>query len=234
VGPGRCVPKGGEPIRLPTAFLLCVLSSLLPAAQAWAHEGNPNYRSEISALVPAVRGIEFEVLNYDDRLMLTNNSNETVLVRGYQREPYIRIDGDGTVQVNKRSPSFYLNEDRFAQVELPDEANEKSPPRWDTVSKTGRYEWHDHRIHWMSRETPPQVQDKDKPTKITDWKVPIQVGDQKVNLTGTLRWEPSDSSIPTAAYFALGGVALASLLLISTSRRIRRRKRPAKRGEAWG
>ena len=64
-------------------------------------------------------GVEIEVLNYDDRLLLTNKSDETVLVRGYEREPYIRISGDGTVQVNKRSPSFYLNEDRFAQVEVP-------------------------------------------------------------------------------------------------------------------
>jgi hypothetical protein len=234
VGPGRRVPKGGEPIRLPTAFLLCVLSSLLLAVQAWAHSGNPNYRSEIRALVPAVPGIDVEVLNYDDRLLLTNKSSRTVLVLGYEKEPYIRIDGDGTVQVNKRSPSFYLNEDRFAQVEVPAEANERAAPLWQTISKTGRYEWHDHRIHWMSKETPPQVTDKDKPTKISDWKVPIQVGDQKANLTGTLRWEPSDSSIPAGAFIALGGVALASLVLISTSRRMRRRKRPAKRGEAWG
>jgi hypothetical protein len=211
-----------------------VLSSLLVAVQAWAHSGNPNYRSEIRALVPAVPGIDVEVLNYDDRLLLTNKSSRTVLVRGYEKEPYIRIDGDGTVQVNKHSPSFYLNEDRFAQVEVPAEANEKAAPQWQTVSKTGRYEWHDHRIHWMSKETPPQVKDKDKPTKISDWRVPIQVGDQKANLTGALRWEPSDSSIPPAAFIALGGVALASLLLISTSRRMRRGKRPAKRGEAWG
>jgi hypothetical protein len=213
---------------------MCLVSSLSLTGYAYAHEGNPNYRSEIRALVPAVPGIDIEVLNYDDRLLLTNRSGKQVLVTGYEGEPYIRIRPDGLVQVNKRSPSFYLNEDRFAQVEVPDEATKNASPRWDDVSKTGRYEWHDHRIHWMSKETPPQVTDEGKPTKISDWKVPIQVGDTKANLTGTLSWEPNDSSIPTGAYIALGGVALASLLLISTSRRMRRRKQPGKRKEAWG
>jgi hypothetical protein len=213
--------------------VLCAFSGMFPAL-AWGHEGNPNYRSEIRALVPAVPGIQLEVLNYDDRLLLTNRTDQTVLVRGYEREPYVRIDGDGSVQVNKRSPSYYLNEDRFAQVEVPAEANEKAAPLWQTVSKTGRYEWHDHRIHWMSKETPPQVKDKDKPAKISDWRVPLEVGDQKVNLTGTLRWEPGDSSIPTGAYIALGAVALASLLLFGASRRIRRQKKPARQSEAWG
>ena len=49
------------------------------------------------------------------------------------------------------------------------------------------------------------MKDEDKPAKIFDWKVPIQVGDQRARLTGTLSWEPSDSSVPTAAFIALGG-----------------------------
>ena len=86
----------------------------------------------------------------------------------------------------------------------------------------------------MSKEKPPQVKDEDKPAKISDWRVPIQVGNTKANLTGTLRWEPSDSSIPTGAYFALAAIALASGLLMVASRRIRGRKKPASRKEAWG
>jgi hypothetical protein len=219
---------------LPLACVACALSSMFMSGVAWGHDGNPNYRSEIRALVPAIPGIDVEVLNYDDRLLLKNKSGETVLVRGYEREPYIRITSGGAVQVNKRSPSFYLNEDRFAQVEVPADADGRAAPRWDTVSKTGRYEWHDHRIHWMSKEKPPQVTDEDKPAKVLDWKVPIQVGKQNARLTGTLSWEPSDSSAPVAAYIALGAVAAASGLLILASRRIRRRRSVAAKGEAWG
>jgi copper transport protein len=41
------------------------------------------------------------------------------------------------------------------------------------ISKTGRFEWHDHRMHWMSESDPEQVKDKDARTKVFDWKVPI-------------------------------------------------------------
>ena len=45
---------------------------------------------------------------------------------------------------------------------MPADADEKATPRWEVVGSNGRYEWHDHRIHWMSKDTPPQVKDEDK------------------------------------------------------------------------
>ena len=47
------------------------------------------------------------------------------------------------------------------------------------VDRTGQFEWHDHRIHWMSPVTPPQVKDKSKRTLIFNWQVPIAVGATK-------------------------------------------------------
>ena len=115
---------------------------------------------------PAVPGLQVQVLNYDDRLLLINRTGKTVLVRGYEREPYARLRADGTVEVNRRSPSYYLNEERYGGTPVPDSASPKAPPQWSEVSKTGRFETHDHRIHWMSKgTTPPQVKDEDKRTE---------------------------------------------------------------------
>jgi hypothetical protein len=205
---------------------------LLPAA-AWAHAGNPNFRSDIRRLTPDLSGVKVEVLNYDDRLLLTNKSNQQVLVEGYEKEPYLRFDPNGLVVVNKRSPSYYLNQDRFGKSDVPPEATKNAEPLWQTVSKSGRYEWHDHRIHWMSKQLPPQVKNKDKPAKILNWVVPMKIGHQDARLTGTLRWDPTNSSAPTAAFVALGGIAIASVLLILASRRVRRRRASVQRGEAW-
>jgi hypothetical protein len=221
--------------RASVACALVALALCLVPSNALAHAGNPNFRSEITTVRPPVPGLSAEVINYDDRLVLVNRTGKDVTVRGYDGEPYVQILSDGEVRVNKLSPSHYLNEDRFAQVEVPDEASGRARPRWETVSKTGRYEWHDHRIHWMSKETPPQVKDEDKHAKIFDWRVPIEVGNRDVRMSGTLRWEPSDSGIPTFAYIALAALAAATAVLMVASRRVRRRRiSGGRRGEAWG
>jgi hypothetical protein len=220
--------------RLATTLVGTFLSVLLLVpAGAFAHAGNPSFRSEVKQVRPSIPGLSVEVQNYDDRLVLVNATGKTVLVRGYDGEPYVRILGDKTVEVNKRSPSYYLNEDRFAQVKVPAEANERAAPAWDVVGKSGRYEWHDHRIHWMSKDTPPQVEDKSKPARIFDWRVPLVVGAQRASVTGTLSWEPEDSGVPTAALIALGGLAAVSLLLFALSRRLRTRKLEERRSDAW-
>jgi hypothetical protein len=125
------------------------------APVALAHQGNPNFRSRVRALTPPVDGIQLQVVNYDDSLELQNRSGKTVIVEGYRGEPYVRIAADGTVAVNHRSPSYYLNDDRYAEgVTVPADATPKAVPDWQMVDRTGRFTWHDHRIHWMARTRP--------------------------------------------------------------------------------
>ncbi len=219
--------------RLRVALAAALVSLMAAPTGAFGHTGNPNFRSTIRAVQPDVPGLGIQVLNYDDRLLLVNRSGRTVLVRGYDGEPYVRVQSKGTVEVNKRAPTYYLNEDRYAKVNVPSQASDSAPPQWQVVARDGRYEWHDHRIHWMSKSVPPQVKDKDKETRIFDWRVPLVVGATPTRITGTLTWEPEDSGIPPAALIGLGGLAAVSLLLFVVSRRIRTRNVEAKKDSAW-
>ena len=201
-----------------------VLAALL-SPSALAHGGNPDFRSQFRTIAPAVPGLDVQVLNYDDRLLLINRTGKTVVVRGYENEPYARLRADGTVEVNLRSPSHYLNEERYGGTPVPADADPDTPPRWSEVSKTGRFETHDHRIHWMSKgATPPQVTDKSKRTKVFDWRVPIVVGSRPAALTGTLFWQPSSGGgIPGAAIAALVALVVLTVVLFVVSRRVRAR-----------
>jgi hypothetical protein len=212
-----------------------VLVALAAAGTAGAHGGNPKFRSQFRSIQPAIGGIEVDVLNYDDRLLLINRSGRTVAISGYEREPYARLLADGTVEVNRRSPTHYLNEERYGGTPVPPSADPKAPPQWQTVSRTGRFEWHDHRIHWMSKDAvPPQVKDEDVRTKVFDWRVPIRVGSRRARLTGTLFWQPPTASgVPTAAIVALAVLVVATLALFVVTRR-RRGTAPARRPrQSW-
>ena len=221
--------------RAVTATLVAGFLLALVAGTASAHGGNSKFRSVFRSIQPAASGIRVDVLNYDDRLLMINRSGKTVAISGYEREPYARLRADGTVEVNRRSPTHYLNEERYGGTPVPQGADPKVPPQWQVISRTGRFEWHDHRIHWMSKDTvPPQVKDQDKRTEVFDWSVPIRVGSRPARLTGTLFWQPATASgVPTAAIVALVVLVVLTVALFVVTRRRRAAAAPRPRRQAW-
>lgn len=164
---------------------------------------NTSYRSNIVQVSPSVPGLSLRVLDYNDELVLTNRTGRTVTVLGYSGEPFMRILADGTVQVNMASPAYYLDQNFYGNVTVPSSASSSFAPRWSTVDKTGAYQWHDHRIHWMSPVTPPQVKDKAKTTKIFDWRVPFRVNSQPGTVYGNLYWIGKKGGFPLWALISL-------------------------------
>ena len=205
------------------------------AAPALAHEGNANYKSEVRAIAPALQGLEAQVLNNDDRILVTYDGDETLVVEGYRDEPYLRFSPGGRVEVNRNSPAAYLNQDRYAKVALPAQADHEAPPSWETVDDTGRYDWHDHRIHWMGEGTmPPQVEDEGKRTKVFDWDIPMAAAGQPLEVRGTLTWlGKEEGGFPLGAALSFGGALLAGAALIVVVRRRRARQPAGVAKEAW-
>lgn len=205
---------------------------------------NYNYRSEITSISPKVQGLGIEVLEFADRLVVTNHTGKTVTVYGYSGEPYARVQANGTTEQNVRSPAVYLNTNFYGNVTVPPSASASDPPKWVVMDRSGTFEWHDHRIHWMSPVTPPQVKDKSKRTLIFHWSVPISVGAQKGFVDGQLFWVPESSKAPVAAIIALVAILLLALAFVFVVRRHRGGLAPgspsaeepkgaSKRKEAW-
>lgn len=211
---------------LAVAVALLALTAAAPAA-ALAHQGNPNMKSVVRALAPHVDGISLQVLGGDDRFQLTNRGKQTVLVQGYDKEPYARITPDGTVAVNHNSPAFYLNNDRYGVVTVPEKASAQAKPDWHVLDKTGVFEWHDHRMHYMSREIPPIVKDKTQRTKVFDYDIPIKIGAEQGKILGTLWWAPvKDEGTPVGAIAAFVALLLVGVAAVVVVRRRRGRGEP--------
>jgi hypothetical protein len=218
-------------------------TSTSESASPIADQGSSfHYRSEITSITPDVKGLNIEVLEFADRLVLTNHTGKTVTVYGYSGEPYARVQPNGTTEENKRSPAFYLNTNFYGNVTVPSSAGASLPPAWVVVDRTGTFEWHDHRIHWMSPVTPPQVKDEGKRTLIFHWSVPISVGAQKGVVAGQLFWVPEGSKAPVAAIVALVAIVLLAFGFVVWVRRRRARSdgpsasgsdSAEKAGEAW-
>ena len=218
-----CAPAWAPLASVP-ASAATASSSTFESASPIADQGaNFNYRSEITSITPDVKGLNIEVLEFADRLVLTNRTGKTVTVYGYSGEPYARVRPNGTTEQNVRSPAVYLNTNFYGDVTVPASASASLRPKWVTVDRTGSFEWHDHRIHWMSPVTPPQVKDKSKRTLIFRWSLPISVGTQKGVVDGQLFWVPDSSKTPVAAIVALIAIVLAAITFVVWVRRRRAR-----------
>ncbi len=206
---------------------------LVSARPALAHEGNPNYRSEINAIRPTTNGLDVEVLNFDDSLRLTNGSGRNIVIEGYENEPWARISADGTVEVNRNSTAYYLNGDRFANAEVPPGVEPSDPPDWERVDGSATLTWHDHRAHWMSTSLPPQVTDESAETEVFDYSIPIEVNGEPGEITGTLTWVGEDAGFPIAPFIGLGIAALLAGGVIAIRRRRGGTARPADDSGGW-
>ncbi len=230
---------------------LLAAAALVPAGPALAstvtqpspasESGNPiadqganyHFRTYITSVTPKVQGLSLEVLEFADRILMRNHTGKTVTVYGYSGEPYARLQPNGAAEQNTRSPAVYLNTNFYADVTVPPSANASDPPKWEVIDRAGLFEWHDHRIHWMSPVTPPQVKDTGKRTKIFNWSVPISIGTQRGAINGELFWVPESSKAPTGAIAALIVLSVLALAFVLFMRRRRRRGTPEGQQGAW-
>lgn len=225
--------------RIARALACAGLVLAVAASPASAHQGNPNFRSVVNGVTPSMKGVQVEVLGFDNQLQLLNRSGQDVVIYGYDNEPYAQILSDGTVEQNRNSPATYLNADQFGNTPVPARAQPSNPPDWQVLDKTGRYVWHDHRMHWMAPGTPPQVKQKSRTTKIFDYRIPMQVGPRMANLNGTLFWVGSSSSVPAGVIVFLVVFALVAVAFSVVVRRRRARgtttggREPRPAAEAW-
>lgn len=215
--------------RTARAVLVALAASLVVIGgtdAAYAHFAGgrepANYRGEISSVTPEMPGVSFTLVDAADRIEVRSTSETPVIVYGYQhkepgdRDQYLKVSKDG-VWVNTESQARYLNQTLYGAGDaVPERLRDDlgdGEPVWEKVSDEGVYRWHDHRIHWMSEDPPPQVA-ADPGSEhhiIRDWKIYAKYGEQaESTVTGQLYWVPAN---PTPWWLALGGLAIAAFVV---------------------
>ncbi len=186
---------------LVVAALVC-----FPAPAGADPPGPTDYRTEIVSIEPPTGSVAFGVVGGDSLLEIAVTPPAEVVVLGYEGEPYLRIDADGGVFENQRSPSAYLNDDRYGIREIPPDASADADPMWGQVGEDGRHVWHDHRAHWMSPSRPIGLGPGDQ---ILEGVVPLEVDGRAVSVKVESTWLPSPPLWPAL----LGGLVAAGMLV---------------------
>ncbi len=192
------------------AVLVVVWLMLDVTAAAADPPGPTDYRSTVTEIDPDLGGFSIEIVGGDSFVVLRDDPGVTIVVIGYWGEPYLRFLPDGAVEQNQRSPSRYLNEDRYAAVDVPDSADAEAEPDWQQVATDGSYAWHDHRTHWMNSIKPPGKSPGDQ---VAEGVIPLFVDGAEVDVTVSSVWQPPPSALPVVLGVTLGVmVAFAAIL----------------------
>ena len=194
------------------AIVVVALASSPAAAHTRASIAT-DWSSEITE-TPSVDGVTWKLYPAGEYLEVDNRTGETLVVFGYEGEPYLRIGPDG-VEENLNSPTSYLNSRRDGDVALPPRADAGAAPEWSRVVDGTRFSWFDHRVHRMTTDGP-WGED-------VAWAVPFQIGDATFTLEGRLQHEGGPAWwLPFV--IALG---LTSAVLLGARREGNARLRPA-------
>ena len=172
--------------------------------------GPTDYRSEITQVStvdgsPTPSGFNISIEGHDSFLLLVVEPGVTAEVPGYEGEPYLKFDADGSVFENRLSFSTIYNRDRYGSVERPDDIDNLAEPEWILVDDDGSYAWHDHRIHYMNTRPPIGAEPGDV---IIEMAVPIRVNGVPVEIDVTSTLLESNSPVAmiiVSALIALGG-----------------------------
>jgi len=189
--------------------LAAFLVSVAPDAAADA-AGPTDYQSAIASVDPPTSSIAVSMIGGDSFVRLELLEPVDVMVIGYRGENYLRFDADGSVHENRRSPSTWLNEDRYGTEDaLPPFVDYQAPPQWVQVADGGAYSWHDHRSHWMNTQRPPGAMAGDQVLEAT---LPLLVNSESVVVTVTSHLLASPSVWPPTLAVVAGvvlGVSIA-------------------------
>ncbi|MEZ5406986.1 MAG: hypothetical protein R2761_03110 [Acidimicrobiales bacterium] len=199
--------------RLVGVALAALVLLLVGAGPAAADPPGPtDYRSVVMGLEPDPDGaVAARLIGGDSFFELTVAAGTDVTVLGYQGEPFVRFNPDGTVDRNDRSPSRWLNDDRFGNRPVPADATADAEPDWQPVAAGGTYAWHDHRAHWMSPSHPPGAEPGDV---VLEAVIPLTVDGNQVEVVVRSVLLAPPSPVPAIVGVGLVAAGLAAAVLL--------------------
>jgi hypothetical protein len=186
------------------------------------------YEAVLRSSDKPVEGVTVAVVSAQvPAIFLQNTSPQPVTVLGEEDEPFVRIGPN--VEVNLHSPSYIKMQQAIAKTAESAEgvgqvqADAQSPPNWEQVQKSPQWRWLEFRAAPPPGDPPKELTEREDPTTVKTWKVPLLIGENRTEITGITQFVPiakvrerargrsSDGDGSNKALPLLAGIGLATL-----------------------
>ena len=188
---GRALAVGLSRVAAVVGLALVTVAAVAgPASAHVVHDGDDptNWLSRVTGVTPVEPGVAVRVAEAGQRIGLVVSGNASVVVLGFQGEPFLRF-ASGTVAANTLSPTA-----QQIVTDLPGTASTVTPgaPHWHVVAHATTWWWHDPRTHFDGYALPPPVASNTGSfVHYQDWRIGLVVDGRPAAINGTLDWVPS-------------------------------------------
>jgi hypothetical protein len=177
------------------AGLLAALAAVAAlATPAGAHGGNADgSRPFVTGVEPALPGVAATAVfagSWEASLAVVSDQDVSILDDAGR--PFVRIGRNG-VEGDYASSAWYASAvapNGLGTVRLPDGVSGNGPPDWRPVARVRAWAWFDPRLRATPGAITPDMVQKGAPARLSDFSIPIRVGDQAAKITGYLEFEP--------------------------------------------
>ena len=178
---------------------LTALVLALAAQTAIAHEGNPNFRSEIHGLEPPYPASRSRSSTSTTACSCETKATAWSWLRATKAS---HTSGSSPMERSRstrtRRPSTST---RIAsrRPRSPTSADASAPPDWRVANESGQYAWHDHRAHYMAQRYAAAGHRRVERTEGLRLRDPAAGRRPARGGAGTLVWVGEDDGCPLAA-----------------------------------
>ena len=147
------------------------------------------YRAMLKSPETLADGVKVQVVpaRTVPAIYLENTSPTPVTVLGKEGEPFVRIGPKAEVNLN--SPSWV--EMAQARGETPEQkADAQAPPNWREIQATPRWSWLEFRAINPATDPPKAIIQRNSPTTVKTWSVPLLIGDRRTEVQGFTQFVP--------------------------------------------
>lgn len=189
---------------------MSLISMLSPSHLGSGDDVQPrNTEALVTTVSPSLpESVKVDIVGTDTFVRIRSDGHE-VVIPGYEQEAYIEISAANEVRVNVNSITYLLNQTRYGS-DVPEVTTDEV--KWETVSTSGEYMWHDHRVHWMSQKPPATINDDGL---IQTWVMPLTVDAQEVIVSGELYLRDPASRL----WWGIGAIVLIATVVLSVANR---------------
>jgi hypothetical protein len=188
------------------------------------------YRQVLKSPENITDGVKVQVISVRTvpAMYLENTSSTPVVVLGKENEPFVRIGPKA--EVNLTSPSYVeMLQAQGLTPTMP--ADAAAPPTWQEKQSTPRWSWLEFRARSPQKEPKKEIAQRDTPTTVDTWKVPVLIGSKRTDIEGITEFVPiarlraeasgatkkdeggASSKLPLYAGIGLATVAVSFFLL---------------------